>query len=234
MRNPILRIGFWGASIALLGALGYVASAFLQILGLVGPVTDAVIAFVASLMMPVPFLLAMLALHAMVPEEKRFWTSAAIAFAIIYTTYNTLNYVVQLATVIPAGYSWTFENPAGTPGPLAVLNQTPHSLFWDVDALGYIFLSLSTLFAFPVFEKRGLGLWVRRLFLANALIIPLFCIAYFHPGYSVGQLLFGLPWGITVPGSLLLLALHFRRAGIPDSVPGDSMGSTPDALRTGT
>jgi hypothetical protein len=211
-KKTLVRIGFWAASIALVGAAGYMVSAFLQILHMVDPVTDAVIAFVTSLMMPVPFLLAMLVLHAFARDDDKFWSSAAVAFAIIYTTYNTLNYVVQLATVIPAGYSWTFENPAGTPGPLAVLNQTPHSLFWDVDALGYIFLSLSTLFAVPLFEKHGLQLWVRRFFLANGLIIPLFSIAYFHPGYSVAQLLFGLPWGITVPGSLLLLALYFRRA----------------------
>ncbi len=210
MKDTLLKIGFWSALLAFAGAVGYMVSAFLQVLNAVGPLEDSIIAFGASLLMPVPVLLAMLALHALVPPEKKFWTSAAVAFAIIYTTYNTLNYVVQLATVIPAGYTWTFANPAGTPGPLAILNQTPHSLFWDVDALGYIFLSLATLFAFPIFEKRGLQNWVRGFFLANALIIPLFGIAYFYPGYSVGQLLFGLPWGITVPGSLLLLALYFR------------------------
>ena len=210
MKNTLLKIGFWSALVALVGAVGYMVSAFLQVFNVVGPLDDSIIAFGTSLLMPVPVLLAMLALHSLVPDEKKFWTSAAVAFAIIYTTYNTLNYVVQLATVIPAGYYWTFENPAGTAGPLAILTQTPQSLFWDVDALGYIFLSLATLFAFPVFEKRGLQLWVRRFFLANALIIPLFGIAYFYPGYSVGQLLFGLPWGITVPGSLLLFALYFR------------------------
>ncbi len=210
MNKSILNIGFWSALVAFLGAVGYMLSAFLQVLNVLGPLEDSIMAFVASLMMPVPILLAMLVLHSLAPPDKKFWTSAAVAFAIIYTTYNTLNYVVQLATVIPAGYVWTFENPAGTPGPLAVLNQTPHSLFWDVDALGYIFLSLATLFAYPVFGKLGLQLWVRRFFLANALIIPLFGVAYFYPGYSVGQLIFGLPWGITVPGSLLLLALYFR------------------------
>jgi hypothetical protein len=211
MNKTLWQIGFWGALIAFVGAVGYMVSAFLQVLNVVGPLEDSVIAFATSLMMPAPFLLSMLVLHSMVPAEKKFWTSAAVAFAIIYTTYNTLNYVVQLATVIPAGYYWTFENPAGTAGPLSILNQTPHSLFWDVDALGYIFLSLATLFASPVFEKRGLQQWVRSFFLANGLIIPLFGIAYFYPGYSVGQLFFGLPWGITVPGSLLLLALYFRR-----------------------
>jgi hypothetical protein len=206
----IYRIGYWAALVALVGAVGYMLSAFLQILKLVSDLHDAIIAFAASLMIPVPFLLAMLVLHHTTAEGKRFWTHGAVLFAAIYTTYNTLNYVVQLATVIPKGYTWNFDNPQGTQGPLSLLNQTPHSLFWDVDALGYIFLSLSTLIAVPVFENHGLQRWVRRFFLANGLIIPLFSVAYFYPGYSVGQLLFGLPWGITVPGSLLVLALFFR------------------------
>lgn len=162
-------------------------------------------------MMPVPYLLAILALHYLVPQNKKFWTHAALLFAVIYTTYNTLNYVVQLSTVLPAGYIWTFENQQGTKGPLSLLNQTPHSLFWDIDGLGYIFLSLSTLFAFPVFEKRGLQNWVRKFFLTNALIIPLFATVYFYPGYSIPQLLLGLPWGITVPGSLITLSLYFKK-----------------------
>jgi hypothetical protein len=183
----------------------------LQVLNVVSPLQDSIIAFGASLIIPTPFLVAMLALHCTVPEEKRFWTHAAVAFAVIYTTYCTLNYVVQLTTVIPAGYSWTFENQSGTAGPLSLLNQTPHSLFWDVDGLGYIFLNLATLFAFPAFEKRGLQKWARLFFLANGLIIPLFAVAYFYPTFSVPVLLIGgLPWAITVPACLLLLALVFR------------------------
>jgi hypothetical protein len=207
----LYKLGFWAALLAFVGAVGYMLSAFLQVLKVVNDLHDATIAFGASLLIPVPFLLCMLVLHHTVREEQRFWTHGAVIFAAIYTTYNTLNYVVQLATVIPAGYTWNFDNPQGTQGKLTLLNQTPHSLFWDVDALGYIFLSLATLIAVPVFGKHGLEQWVRRFFLANGAIIPLFCITYFYPGYSVGQLLFGLPWGITAPGSLLVLALFFRQ-----------------------
>jgi hypothetical protein len=207
----LYAIGFWSALVAFAGAVGYMLSAFLQILKVVNDLHDAIIGFGASILIPVPFLLAMLVLHHTTAEEKRFWTHGALLFAAIYTTYNMLNYVVQLATVIPAGYSWSFDNQQGTQGPLSLLNQTPHSLFWDVDALGYIFLSLSTLIAAPAFEKHGLERWVRAFFIANGLIIPLFSIVYFYPGYSSTQLLFGLPWGITVPGSLLALAVFFRR-----------------------
>ena len=212
MQNTIARIGFWSAIVALVGAVGYILTVPLQIFNMVSPLQDSIIAFASSLIIATPFLLAMLALHYTVSEDKRFWTNAAVLFAVIYTTYNTLNYVVQLTTVLPAGYTWTFDNQQGTVGPLSLLNQTPHSLFWDVDGLGYIFLNLATLFAFPVFEKRGLQNWVRWFFLVNGLITPLFAITYFYPTYSVPILLLGgIPWAITVPGCLLLLALFFNR-----------------------
>lgn len=211
MRNSISRIGFWGAIVAFVGAVGYVISAFLQIFNVVTPLQDGIIGFGSSLIIATPFLIAMLALHYTVPEEKKFWTNGALLLAVIYTTYCTMNYVVQLTTVIPAGYTWTFANQQGTSGPLSLLNQTPHSLFWDLDALGYIFMSLATLFACPAFEMRGLEKWVRLFFLGNGLDIPLSAIVYFYPGFSVGQLLLGLPWCVLVPGSTLLLALFFRR-----------------------
>lgn len=212
MKRTIAEVGFWSALIAFIGAVGYVVSVPLQIFRLVTPLQDSIIAFASSLIITAPFLIAMLALHYTVPEEKKFWTHAAVVFAVIYTAYCTLNYVVQLVTVLPAGYTWTFENQQGTPGPLSILNQTPHSLFWDIDALGYIFLGLSTLFAFPVFGKRDLEKWIGLFFLANGLDIPLSAIVYFYPGFSVGQLLLGLPWGILVPGCLLLLALYFKKS----------------------
>jgi len=121
----INKIGFWAAFVAFVGAVGYIVSVPLQILNVVNYVQDSILAFGFSLIIPASFLVAMLALHSTVSEEKKFWTHAAVVFAVIYTTYCTLNYVVQLTTVLPAGYSWTFANQQGTVGPLSLLNQTP-------------------------------------------------------------------------------------------------------------
>jgi hypothetical protein len=143
-------------------------------------------------------MLALLALHYVTPEEKRFWSHAATLFALMYATYVTLNYAVQLTAVIP----YAFPNP--------VLIQTPHSLFWTVDALGYIALGLATLLAVPVFEKQGLQKWVRWFFLANSLITPLIAFVYFYPDFSTALLLLGSPWIVTTIGSMLLLTLFFR------------------------
>ncbi len=199
MDKTIYRVGFWLALIAFIAAIGFSIAQILQVIGITKPPWDAILIYLFSLFIATPFMLVLLALHYVTPAEKRFWSHAAVLLALMYATYVTLNYVVQLTAVIP----YAAPNP--------VLIQTPHSLFWTVDALGYIALSLATLFAIPVFTKQGLQKWIRWFFLANGLIIPLFAIVYFYPNFSTTLLLLGLPWLVTAPGSMLLLALFFKR-----------------------
>jgi hypothetical protein len=99
----------------------------------------------------------------------------------------------------------------GSRDEIRVLDQTPHSLFWDVDALRYIFLGFATLFAVPVLSKTGRERWLRRFFLANGLVTPLIAFVYFYPDFSVTLLLLGSPWMVTATGSILLLTLFFKR-----------------------
>ncbi len=211
-RAAICRAGFWAATVALMGAVGYILSVPLQIMSMLTPTQDSVLAFVSSLAIAPAFLVAVTAMHYTLPTEKRFWTHVAVQFATVYATLASVNYVVQLATVLPAGYSWSFTDQAGTQGPLSVLNQTPHSLMWDVDGLAYVFLNLSTLFAARAFELHGPERVIRGVFLANASITPLFAVAYFWPHFSVPILLLGgIPWSITVPACMVALIVHFRR-----------------------
>lgn len=150
MKNSVARIGFWSAIVAFVAASAYSVATLLQILGLVTYPWDAILIYGFSLFIATPFMLALLALHYVTPDEKRFWSNAALNFAVMYSIFVTLNYVVQLTAVVPYGNS--------------SLAQTPHSLFWTLDALGYIFLGLATLAATPVFAKQGLQKWVRGFF----------------------------------------------------------------------
>lgn len=99
----------------------------------------------------------------------------------------------------------------GTLHEVQVLKQTPHSFFWDFDAIGYICMGFATLFAIPVFEKDGFQKWVRISFLANALATPLIAIVYFYPTFSARLYILGFPWGITAPLSMLMLTIMFRK-----------------------
>ncbi len=200
MQKMIYKVGFWSALVAFVAAVGFGVALILQVVGVLVFPWDGILIFGFSLGIATPFMLAILALHYTVPNEKKIWSHAALLFAVIYTVYVTLNYVVQLGTVIPM---------TATADEIRILNQTPHSLLWDADALGYIFMGLAMLFAFPVFTKHGVQRWLRGFFLANGLITPLVALYYFYPNNSYGLLLIDSPWGITLPGSMLLLAFFF-------------------------
>lgn len=207
MSRTVYKIGFWSALTAFCATLAYCIVQILQIIGAVSYPLDEVLIYGTSLCIVIPFLLAILALHHITPGEKKFWSHGALVFSIIYTVFVTANYVVQLATVIPLKVRGGAEE-------IRILEQTPHSMFWNFDALGYIFMGLATLIAIPLFERKGIQKWVRFFFLSNALVTPLISLVYFYPEFSENLLFIGFPWAITAPGSMLMLALMFKGNGV--------------------
>ncbi len=111
----------------------------MQVAGMLRFPADEILIYETSLCIVVPFILEMLAFHHMTPSGKQFWTHASLIFTIIYAVFVSANYVVQLATVIPAKLSGASET-------IRVLEQNPHSMFWDYDAVGYIAMGLACLF----------------------------------------------------------------------------------------
>ena len=207
MNVTIYRVGFWAGLIAFISTIAYVAVQLLQVSHIISFPFDEILIYGTSFCIVIPFILAILSLHYVTPDEKKFWTHAALIFTIIYAVFVTGNYVVQLATVIPLKIK-------GTAAGISILEQTPHSMFWNFDAIGYIFMGLATLVAIPAFAKDGFWKWVRTSFIANALVTPLITIVYFYPDYSEKLLFLGFPWGVTAPTFMLMLSISFRKAAI--------------------
>ena len=207
--NPVNKIGFRAGILAFVLALAYAIVQVLQVLKIIRFPTDEILIYGTSLGIVIPFVLEILALHYVTSGEKRFWSHAALIFSIIYAVFVTANYVVQLATVLPAKLNGTYDQ-------VKILDQTPHSLFWDFDAVGYIFMGFTTIVAIPIFSKTGFQKWVRLSFMANGLATPLISIVYFYPAFSEKLLFLGFPWGVTAPLSMLLLAFYFKRKGLEE------------------
>lgn len=204
MNRTVNKIGFWSGLTAFAATIAYCIVQLLQMYsGLSYPYDERLI-YGTSLCIVIPYVLEMLALHYITPDEKKIWSHAALTFTILYAVFVTANYVVQLATVIPMTLKGSLDE-------VRILQQTPHSLFWDFDALGYIFMGLSTFVAIPVFKRTGFQKWVRLAFIANALVTPLISIVYFYPDYSLDLLILGFPWAITAPLFMLLLAIMFGK-----------------------
>lgn len=204
MNKVVYKIGFLSGLIAFIATIAFVIVQLLQLLHVFSSPLDETLIYSTSLCIVIPFILAILALHYKTEDDKKIWSHAALVFTILYAVFVTANYVVQLATVIPAKIN-------GTSNEIRLLEQTPHSLFWNFDALGYIFMGFATLFAIPLFKKQGFEKWVRLSFLANALVTPLISFVYFYPVFSEQLLLIGFPWAITAPLFMLMLALLFRK-----------------------
>lgn len=207
------KVGYLAGLAAFASVVAFDVVQILQIVGTLRFPLDEILIYGTSLCIVVPFVLEMLALHHLTPEDRRFWTHASLVFTIIYAVFVTANYVVQLATVIPA-------RMRGAAEAVALLEQTPHSLFWNYDAIGYISMGLATLLAVPALEKRGFERWVRMAFIAHALVTPLIAIVYFYPTFSQNLLFLGFPWAITAPLFMLLLALLLRKRGRAAAGPG--------------
>lgn len=184
-------------------AIAYVAVQLLQIAGVLRFPLDEILIYGTSLCIVVPFVLEMLSLHYLTPKDKQFWTHASLIFTIIYAVFVTANYVVQLATVIPSKIIGALEV-------VSILEQTPHSLFWNFDAVGYISMGIAALFAVPALSTTGFERWVRMSLIAHTLVTPLITIVYFYPTYSQKLLLLGFPWAITAPLFMGLLAIMLR------------------------
>ena len=208
MARTIGEVGYWSGLAAFASAVAYDLVQILQVVGVLHFPLDEILIYGTSLCIVVPFVLEILSLHHLTSHDKRFWTHASLIFTTIYAVFVTANYVVQLATVIPAKLRGASEA-------LRVLEQTPHSLFWDYDAVGYISMGLATLVAVPALRNVGFERWVRFSLIANALVTPLIGIVYFYPTYSTKLLFLGFPWAITAPVFMLMLAIMLRRRQSP-------------------
>lgn len=204
MLRTINRSGYYAAITAFIAAAGYCVVQLLQVMHILVFPWDEVLIYGFSLCIATPFMIALAALHYITAVHHKPWSHIALLFGVMYAIFATLVYSVQLATVIPHRIRGDAEN-------IAVLVLTEHSLFWTIDALAYITLGFATLFGAFAFTRERSQRWVRGFFLANALITPIISFVYFYPDFSVGLLFLGSPWMITAPGSMLTLALYFKR-----------------------
>ena len=203
MMLSVSRVGFWSGLAAFSATVAYDIVQILQVVGALHFPLDEILIFGTSLCIVVPFVFLTLALHYSRPAEKRFWTHAGLIFTTMYAVFATANYVIQLTTVIPA----KLRDAGDT---VRVLEQTPHSLFWDFDAVAYIAMGLTTLVIIPALGSGPAERRVRMASVANVVATMLAGIVYFYPTYSYKLLMLGFPWGITAPLFMLLLGMALR------------------------
>lgn len=202
-----LRVGLWAAVLATLFSVAYDVAQIAEWLGWLGseggpesgstPLGIALL-LTPSLLLGSSFLVLMVAVHRIAPEDKKIFSHAAVAFATAYAVLISTVYFVQLTLVAP-------RMARGEVAGLEPFVFVPFdSYLYAVDLLGYSFMSVATLFAAPVFA--GSRYRAARWFLiANGLLVPFIALQmYWHSLIWIAAL-----WAITFPGATASLALVF-------------------------
>ena len=202
------KLGFWSAVLATTFSSAYIVFQLAEWLGWLGSAGGAhsvstplgiFLLLTPSLLLGSAFLVMIVSVHHLAAPDRRVWSSAAIAFATVYVTMISINYYVQLAWVGPRmmeGRTAGMEDFVFVPF---------DSFLYAVDILGYSFMSVSTLFAAPVFPPRS----APRVFLiANGLLLPFIALQmYWHSLIWIAAL-----WAVTFPAATWAIAVVFRRA----------------------
>jgi len=166
------EMGFWSAILSLIFAIGYIIPQIFSTSGILPHPRDLFWLFLPSLFLAPAFVLTIICLHYVAPASLRIWTAIAWSFAVIYCSFVTLVYFVELTVVVPAQLK-------GATGRIDLLLFDRRTFMMAIDCLGYFFMSLSTFFAAFAFKNLR-SKWLYRSLLLNGSLIPVLVLAFFY------------------------------------------------------
>lgn len=191
MNTLVSRIGFWSAILVTI---------FLAISGVTSSASIYLISNISGFILTSIFLIVILCIYSIAPEDKKILGHIGLSFAIIYATMISVNYFIQLTFVQFGAFNadvFSIKNP--------------QSMMMTIEVLGYFFMGLSTLFIAPIFQSGKLEKAIRLLFVFNGVL---------GIGGAIGfalnldwRILIGglLVWTIVMPITTALLAYWFKR-----------------------
>lgn len=150
------------------------------------------------LLVPI-FISLMVCLHYNSRGEMKLFSMLGVLFACMYGIFISFNYYLQL-TLMEKNFSG-----------LELFDMTnPDSMMWVIEILGYFFMGLSTLFAFPVFGSSLLERLIKIIFIFNGLLGIGGLVGY-ATGLSMNIAMIGLMcWNIIIPIAAILMIFYFR------------------------
>ncbi len=208
-----VRLGYWAALLTSFFCIVFTIAAVLTEAHLLPAPWDVVLTIGPSLFLAPCFLAMLVCVNAVAAPQRRIWSQLAVAYAGVYVPLCVAAYIVELFVVEPRAMRGNAMETA-----LLTLVRTD-SVFNAIDGIGYIFMCLSTLVAAPAFGRNRLERGIRWLFLANGVLaVPIFLTYFVNRSFIWLASL----WSVTITGSAILLAVHFRRVGELRPPAGDS------------
>jgi hypothetical protein len=188
------KVGYWSATLSTIFGIAYVIAEMGNMLGYPSEPWGLATRMIPSLFLAPCFVVLMVAIFHYSPEEKKLWSHAGLAFALIYAVLVSIVYFVQTTFMVPLHLQGEAQNAA-----LLIFDMG--SFMFAIDVLGYGFMSLATLFIAPLFKGK-----LRWILIANGFLAPIVPLEMIFPNLLFVAAL----WIITFPTSTIMLARKFK------------------------
>ena len=206
-KKIIYKLGFYSAILSFVFGMGYIIAQFAQFAGIPSAPWHLMTLMFPSFLLALSFVILMISIHYYASDERKIWSHIGLTFAIMYAVLTTTVYFLQMTVLLPLTL-------IGETDKVAFLIFDKPSFIYGLDALGYSFMSLATLFVSLVFVGGRLERLTRWALIANGLLTPgLLLQQNYILAFYVGAL-----WIFTFPISTALLALLFKRVSVQAAV----------------
>lgn len=166
--------------------------------------SDRVLDLIPSMFLAITFVPFAACIYLAAPKSKKIFGLISLAFGIIYSVIDIINYTIQLLVINPS----------------MLMNQTegiemfamarPNSAYLAL-MTSYVYMVISIVFMAPTFEKGKIEKWIKTLLYLNLVFIVVGVVGMvIGAGYIT---IFGslLPWCIAFPTSLILISITFYK-----------------------
>lgn len=162
------------------------------------------VAQICSIIFGVSYLIIINCFSEIVSPEKQILQKLSVSFGIIFTTLIGINYFLQITAVqfnLQQGVSTNISN---------WIMFNPNSMSLAIAMLGWTFMfGLSSLFAAPIFEGKGIRRSIRILFILNGICCLLGGIGFVIQNANLVNLTINLGMGGIMTILMIVLSIFF-------------------------
>ncbi|HPG41510.1 MAG TPA: hypothetical protein PLP19_10335 [bacterium] len=200
--NSLIIVKKLGFITAILSFIFYVTFDIAAIAGMTGVITSPFInslsLYAPSLLLAYSYLGMTIAIHYDSISKVNIFSFCALALAVIYTTLNSIVYVIQVVIIAPSFLNNTFAM-------VSLFEMAANKPLYAVNGLAYTLMGFSTLFISFSIKGKGIERKTKIALFIHGIVAPTVFGALLYKAFFV----LSATVGITYPISAILIAKYF-------------------------
>lgn len=154
------------------------------------------------------FLIMMVCIYTLASDEKKIWGLLALIFAIAYAIILSTCYYIQMVVV---EYNLVHHSTEGL-SLLLFASPYPHSIPGAMEGIGYVFMSLSLIFASKLFSGDRFSKWIKWTLLFSGLTGFVVFTDPLFPLPTIITLIDAIANAIILSTSIIFICFWFRQS----------------------